>query len=165
MKKRFIVPLIVMVSMASSAMNQEKEIAEESTPSSFQPKPLDDEWSKWLVGEWEGLSKSDVGTGKLRTKIELGLNGQFLIMRTEARTTEITDEQRQYLMKNSRSFNVLLSKNCKLARSIRRPAKSLDTCLIACVVQPRVKASGKGTKKSWNGNGPCSPKGLQVYAS
>jgi hypothetical protein len=89
MKKVFIIPLIVMVSMASSAMNHENEIAEESKPSSFQPEPLGDEWSKWLVGEWEGLSESDVGRGKLRTKIELALNGQFLIMTTEATTTKI----------------------------------------------------------------------------
>jgi hypothetical protein len=46
MKHISIVLLIVMVSMASCAINQEKEIAEESKPSSFQPEPLDDEWSK-----------------------------------------------------------------------------------------------------------------------
>jgi hypothetical protein len=86
-----------MVSMTSCAINHEKEIAEESKPSSFQPEPLDDEWNKWLVGEWEGSSESDVGTSKIRTKIELGLNGQFLIMKSEAKATEITDEQRQYL--------------------------------------------------------------------
>ncbi len=97
MKHVSIVLLIVMVSIASCAINQEKEIAEESKPSSFQPEPLDDDWNKWLVGEWEGSAESDVGTGKIRTKIELGLNGQFLIMKTEAKTTEITDEQRQYL--------------------------------------------------------------------
>ncbi len=98
MKHASIVLLIVMVSMASSAMNQEKEIAEESKLSSFQPKPLDDEWSKWLVGEWEGSVESDVGTAKLWTKIELGLNGQFLIMKSESsQLTEATDEQRQYL--------------------------------------------------------------------
>jgi hypothetical protein len=97
MKKLFIILLIVMVSLTSRAINEEKEVVEESKPSSFQPKPLDDDWSKWLVGEWEGSVKSDVGTGKIRTKIELGLNGQFLIMKSEAKTTEITDEQRRYL--------------------------------------------------------------------
>ncbi len=97
MKHVSIVLLIVMVSMASCAINQEKEIAEESKPSSFQLEPLDDEWSKWLVGEWEGSAESDVGTGKVWTKIELGLNGQFLIMKSESEFTEITDEQRQYL--------------------------------------------------------------------
>ena len=71
-------------------------MAKENGSSSLQPKPLDDEWSKWLVGEWEGSAESDVGTGKVRMKIEFGLHGQFLIMKSESETTEITDEQRQY---------------------------------------------------------------------
>ncbi len=97
MKYVSVVLLIMMVNMASSAMNQERDIAEESKRSSFQPKPIDDEWSKWLVGEWEGSAESDVGTGMIRAKIDLGLNGQFLIMRSESRITEMTDEQRQYV--------------------------------------------------------------------
>ena len=97
MKHVSVVLLIVMVSMASCAINEEKETVKESVSTSFQPKPLDDDWFKWLVGQWEGSFESDVGTGKIRTKIELGLNGQFLIMKTEAKTTEITDKQRQYL--------------------------------------------------------------------
>ena len=97
MKRLSIILLIVMVSMSSCAINKEKEMAKDSGPISFQPKPLDDKWSKWLVGEWEGLAESDVGTGKARVKIELGLNGQFLIMKSESEITEITDEQKQYL--------------------------------------------------------------------
>ena len=97
MKKLLILLLVAMVSLSSCAINQEKEIAEESKPSSFQPEPLDDEWSKWLVGEWEGIVESDVGAGKLWTKIDFGLNGQFLIMKSESEITEISEEQRQYL--------------------------------------------------------------------
>jgi len=97
MKRLSILLLVVMVSLNSYAINEEKEMAKESGSTSFQPKPLNDDWFKWLVGQWEGSFESDVGTGKIRTKIELGLNGQFLIMKTEAKTTEITDEQRQYL--------------------------------------------------------------------
>ena len=72
-------------------------MAKESGPSSFQPKPIDDEWSKWLVGEWEGSGESDTGAGKGRVKIELGLNGQFLIYKGEGDVTEMTAEQIQYL--------------------------------------------------------------------
>jgi len=97
MKRLSILLLVVMVSLSSYATNKEKEMAEISGSTSFQPKPLDDEWSKWLVGEWEGSVESDVGTGRIRTKIELGLNGQFLIMKGESKITETTDEQRQYL--------------------------------------------------------------------
>jgi hypothetical protein len=109
MKHVSIVLLIMMVSMASCAINQEKEIAEESKPSSFQPEPLDDDWSKWLVGEWEGSGESsladesgkvskidldELGTGGF--KIELGLNGQFLIMKSWAETGEMTPDQIKY---------------------------------------------------------------------
>jgi len=63
----------------------------------FLPKPIDDDWSKWLVGEWEGSGESDAGKGKGWVQIKLGLNGQFLIMKGEAEITQITPEQKQYL--------------------------------------------------------------------
>jgi hypothetical protein len=85
--------------MASCAINQEKS-TKESGPSAFQPKPLDDDWSKSLVGEWEGSGESNAGKGKGRMKIELGLNGQFLIKKGQAKITEITPEQKQYLKEN-----------------------------------------------------------------
>jgi hypothetical protein len=97
MKRLSFLLLVVMVSLSSYAINEEKEMAKESGTPSFQPKPLDDDWSKWLVGEWEGSAESDVGTAKVWMKIELGLNGQFLIMKSESIITEISDEQRQYL--------------------------------------------------------------------
>ena len=77
--------------------SEEAREAKSSDTFSFQPEPLDDDWSRWLVGEWGGLAESHAGMARIRTKIELGLNGQFLIMRGEARITDITDEQRQYL--------------------------------------------------------------------
>jgi hypothetical protein len=110
MKRLSILLLVVMVSTASCAINQEKEIAEESKPSSFQPEPLDDEWSKWLVGKWEVTGgKSDFlgdeleGLGDPNEEgaagftIELGLNGQFLIIESWAETGEITDEQKKQI--------------------------------------------------------------------
>jgi hypothetical protein len=111
MKHVFIVLLIAMVGMASCVINQEKEIAEESKPSSKQPEPLDDEWSKWLVGKWRVVSgessvadesgkvtKIDVtGHGEGGFEIEFGLNGQFLIMKSWAQTGEMTDDQIEYL--------------------------------------------------------------------
>ena len=97
MKHVYIVLLIVMVSMVSCAKMQKKETTKEGGIPSFQPKPLDDDWSKWLVGEWEGSAESDVGAAKVWAKIDFGLNGQFLIMKSESEITEITDEQRQYI--------------------------------------------------------------------
>ena len=97
MKKLIIILFIVMVGAASCAKMQKKEIAKKNGATSFQPKPLDDEWSKWLVGQWEGSGKSDAGAGKCRTEIEFGLNGQFLIMKGESQIDEPTAEQIKYL--------------------------------------------------------------------
>jgi hypothetical protein len=87
MEKLSILLLVVMVSLSSYAINEETEMAKENGSTSFQPKPLDDEWSKWLVGEWEG----SVGLGGLKSEatreIELGLNGQFLITKHEHKIT------------------------------------------------------------------------------
>jgi hypothetical protein len=108
MKHVSIVLLIVMVSMASCAKMQQEEMVKESGTPSFQPEPLDDEWSKWLVGEWKVVSgesdwlvdesgsrvKIDLDEeGTSDIKIEFGLNGQFLIMRGNAEIGEMTDEQ------------------------------------------------------------------------
>ncbi|MHC4560780.1 MAG: hypothetical protein ACYS80_26160 [Planctomycetota bacterium] len=97
MKRLLILLLVPTVSLSACAINEEKETAKESASSSFQPKPLDDDWSKWLVGEWEGSAESDVGAAKIWTKIDFDINGQFLIMKSESEITEITDEQRQYI--------------------------------------------------------------------
>ena len=96
MKRLSILLLVVMVSLSSYAINEEKEMAKESGSTSFQPKPLDDDWSKWLVGEWKGT----VGLAGVKSeawrKIELGLNGQFLITKHEHK---ITNEEIQGLKK------------------------------------------------------------------
>lgn len=74
--------------------------ATESKRPMFFPPPLDDEWSRWIVGEWEGSGGSDTGEGQGIERIEFALNGQFLICRGEAAITEITPEHAAYLKKN-----------------------------------------------------------------
>jgi len=66
----------------------------------FLPQPLCDDWSRWIVGEWEGSGQSDTGQGKGIERIESALNGQFLICHGEAKITEITPDQVNYLKKN-----------------------------------------------------------------
>jgi hypothetical protein len=80
-----------------------KEKAKESMPSLVSPKSLDDEWSKWIIGEWEGVVKSDIGKhkdwvkGKGRRTIGAGLNGQFLMVRGRAEITQLSGEYIQHL--------------------------------------------------------------------
>jgi len=103
MKKSSVILFVVMASLTSCAINKEKEMAKESAASVFQPKPLDDEWSKWIVGEWEGSAESDIGEfknwvkAKVHTKIELSLNGQFLIKKSKAEITHMSPEYIQHL--------------------------------------------------------------------
>ncbi len=96
MKRSSVILLVVIVSLSAYAINEEKETAKESGSYSFQPKPLDDDWSKWLVGEWKGT----VGLGGVKSEawreIELGLNGQFLITKHEHK---VTNEEIQELKK------------------------------------------------------------------
>jgi hypothetical protein len=97
MKRLCILLLVAALSMTSCAINKEKEMAKDSESPSFQPKPLDDEWSKWLVGEWEGpIGLLDTATGKGWMKAELDLNGQFLITKHEHK---VTNEEIQELKK------------------------------------------------------------------
>jgi len=85
-----------MASLTSCAINKEKEMVKESGSSSFQPKPLDDEWSRWLVGEWEGLVGLVSLKSKACMKVELGLNGQFLTTKHEHK---VANEEIQELKK------------------------------------------------------------------
>lgn len=63
----------------------------------FNPLPLDHEWCRWIVGKWVGTGKSNAGTGRGAIRVELALNGQFLMFSGEAEVVSISDEQRQYL--------------------------------------------------------------------
>ncbi len=96
MKHVSVVLLIVMVSIASCANMQEKETAKEGGTPSFQPEPLDDEWSKWLIGKWEITGGDELeGVGESGYTIEFRLNGQFVIWENWAEAGGMTDEQKK----------------------------------------------------------------------
>ncbi|UCG60042.1 MAG: hypothetical protein JSU70_11075 [Phycisphaerales bacterium] len=110
MTRLSILLLVVTMSLSSLPIDeQERGIAKESRSASFQPKPLDDEWSKWLVGGWKVVSGESSVTDELGKvakidvdeedtggiEIEFGLNGQFLIMR--ASSGEMTNEQKKQI--------------------------------------------------------------------
>ncbi len=101
MKLRTCAPLAAAVSIAlCSSCSTAMKTTGEPPPAAFLPHPLDDGWTRWLVGEWEGAGASDTGTGTGTERIELALGGQFLISHGEARITRITPEQAEYLRKN-----------------------------------------------------------------
>jgi hypothetical protein len=63
----------------------------------FFPPPLADDWTKWIVGEWEGAGAGDAGKGRGVVRFELALEGQFLIARGEAQITGLDPD---YLKKH-----------------------------------------------------------------
>jgi len=177
MKHISTVLLVVMVSMASCAINEEKQIAKESGSASFQPKPLGDDWSKWLVGEWNVVSgessvtdesgkatKIDLddvdeeGTGGF--KIEFGLNGQFLIIRGSS--GEMTDEQKKQIKDAFKETTNASDED--IERFLSMPYKSLQIKTIdpkagevieylfdsqRCIAQGRGKRQGNKEIMEW----------------
>jgi hypothetical protein len=81
-----------------SSRSQKDKPAEANIPSLEPPKVIDDAWSKWLVGDWQGTAKSDFGghkdwaKGKCRLNIELALNGQFVIRKGQSQIISLSDE-------------------------------------------------------------------------
>ncbi|MGA2323752.1 MAG: hypothetical protein ABSG22_07890 [Sedimentisphaerales bacterium] len=98
MKKLSAILLVITIIAASCTTNREKESGKENIPSLEPPKSLDDNWSKWLVGDWQGTAKSDFGghkdwvKGSCRLNIELALNGQFLVRKGQSQITGLSDE-------------------------------------------------------------------------
>ena len=88
----FIVGAAFLVSSCAMQISREKQPSDPAL-SEFTltvPDVLDDEWTRWIVGEWGDFCEP--GSQKKRSgtmKAELGLNGQFLIIQHE---NEITEE-------------------------------------------------------------------------
>ena len=113
MQRLLMVLSIVALGVASCAVDQDNKVVEspvvrEQTTEVDEvalapPGPLDDEWSRWLVGEWEVFAESDIegykrwvrGAGMMNA--EMGLRDQFLIIRKEGRITRISDEYLRHL--------------------------------------------------------------------
>ncbi|MBN1508891.1 MAG: hypothetical protein JW955_18740 [Sedimentisphaerales bacterium] len=111
---RLTVPLIAITLVAAScAVHQNQRAAgpfedqdksvETSGLSLTPPKPLDDDWSRWLVGQWDCLAESDTPGFKVSVKgrgqmnVEMGLGGQFLLIRMEGKMAQISDEYLRHL--------------------------------------------------------------------
>ena len=88
------------------AMEQEKSSGQPSVPSLAPPKGLDDEWSRWLIGEWECAGESDLPgfkcwvKGKGQMKAALGVGGQFLVVTRHGQVAQISEEYLQHLRRN-----------------------------------------------------------------
>jgi hypothetical protein len=48
------------------------------------PPPLEDDYLEWMVGRWEGRTRSPMGGSKEKMACEMGLSGQFLLIDFES---------------------------------------------------------------------------------
>jgi hypothetical protein len=97
---------ILGLSVVSCATNQETPDAEQDVLALEPPGPLDDDWSRWIVGQWEVTAESDLAQfkswvkGRGRMNAEPVLGGQFVVVTSAGQITELSEEYVQYLKKN-----------------------------------------------------------------
>jgi hypothetical protein len=116
MRKWLVVPAIVTLCLAScatepgtrgasSAANRPDKAADPNSPPLEALKALSDDWSRWLIGQWDVIAESDLAQfkswvkGRGRMNVELVLGGQFIVMTSAGQMTELSDEYVQYLKK------------------------------------------------------------------
>jgi hypothetical protein len=56
----FIALSVILVGLASCAARPRQKAAEEEVLTLDPPGPLDDAWSRWLVGDWDIAAESDL---------------------------------------------------------------------------------------------------------
>jgi hypothetical protein len=144
--------------VVSLSQSQEPKRGKDMKRERFNPAPLDDEWDKWFVGQWEGFGESEAGKGKGVERVEMALNGQFRIHRGEAVIAEMTPEQKQYLGKNMGATDE------EIERFVRLPYQALEIYTIdqrtgevvgylfdslRCMAQGRGKREGNRETVEW----------------
>ncbi len=86
---RYIYIVILLVGYNLSA--QEQELHPEDMPMA-PPQPLNDSWSKWMVGEWAGTTTTEMGKSEDWMKVELAINNQFVLFHYRSKTVEVAPE-------------------------------------------------------------------------
>ncbi len=136
------------------AMEQGKESTGQSVPSLTPPKSLDDEWSRWLIGEWKSTAESDLpgfkcwvkGTGRM--KAELAVGGQFLVVTKQGHVARISNEYLQHLRRDMHAPEEEIEKlrNMKFAEVDYRTIDPRTGAIVAYLFDSwRCVATGAGT--------------------
>jgi hypothetical protein len=80
MKKLCLLFVFLCLTLPLLAQDQETKPSESEMASMTPPPGLDDEFIKWMVGEWQGTTESPMGKSTDLQKCWFGLDGQFLMM-------------------------------------------------------------------------------------
>jgi hypothetical protein len=154
--KRILLALLGAAAIISlPLMSWEQDSGKGSKRPMFLPKPLDDDWIQWIVGQWHGTGDSTAGKGTGTMTVELGLNGQFLIITGQA---EIKELDADYLKKNMNASDE------EIERFKNSPYKSLEIYTLdqktrevvghlfdslRCIAQGRGKREGNRETIEW----------------
>lgn len=153
MKKLYLISLVLMIDLVSCASDQKKESDKGNIPSLESPKALDDDWSKWLVGNWQGWAKSDFGPhknwviGNCRLHIQLDLNGQFLIREGWSRILSLSDEYIKQLMSQGLTYSNIEKMRNKTFQSMEIYTIDPKTGEISAYLFDSFRCVAKGTGK------------------
>lgn len=93
--KRAIFLLAVLNLLVLPSLAQEKKEGKEAEQSMTPPKPLEDDFINWMVGEWDGWTQSPMSKSKDSYKMEWSLDKQFALMHITSKTTEMTAAQKK----------------------------------------------------------------------
>jgi len=91
-----IIAIVLAVLTQSIFAQDKKDMAMEAQDAgeSWTPPPSlqNNDWMKWMVGEWEGTTESPMGTSKDWMKMEFALDGQFIIAHLKSEMTSVNKE-------------------------------------------------------------------------
>ncbi|RMF67293.1 MAG: hypothetical protein D6743_05130 [Calditrichaeota bacterium] len=107
---------LLLVAVPLTAQEKADKPAEGEMSNYGPPPPLDDAWTKWMLGEWQGTTKSPMGESTDWMKCELGLGGQFQMLTYKSQSamgeftglgafTFVGDEVRAYWMDSWRDMS------------------------------------------------------------
>ncbi len=90
MRKLTLVLLALTALWAWPLLGQEKRDAKaDDADQMMAPEPLNDAWTRFFLGEWEGWSESPMGKSQDWERFELGLDGQFLLRHATSTMAEM----------------------------------------------------------------------------
>ncbi len=151
MKKLHLISLVLILGLVSCAYNQKSDKG--NIPSLATPKTLNDEWSKWLIGDWQGWAKSDFGKnknwviGNCRLHIQLDLDNQFLIREGWSRVLSLSDEYVNQLKSQGLTYPDIEKMRNKTFRSMEIYTLDPKTGEIAAYLFDSFRCVAKGTGK------------------
>ena len=169
MKKSSFLLLVIAVTMTSCVSNRKNEPDKGNIPSLKPPKAIEDEWSKWLIGEWQGTAKSDFGehkdwvTGKCWLNIALDLKGQFLVSKGRSQITSLSEGYKKQLKTQNLSDSDIEKIRDSSFESVEYDAIDANTGRITGYLFDSLGCIAKGTGKCegnkeiinwvWSGHG------------